>query len=320
MMIKRLMAACGLAALMLGTSASAAGPQGMKRFQRVNGQACQGANYFNGGPVSDYQNTKSFLKPDVFTFWAENPLLGGTALRVPEVGAIDPQSGLGLPITGATPFDWVMGGLAQPFSEGAPDPSVLNVPLHEIPVIYDNRGVEAVIENDEPVVRNRRRQLPQDGLAGTPVRNAELNKPITVEEWNEADGRAYLGCTGDGRGWVRLRLSGLVPQMPYTAWEVFADNGPDFNPAPIIPAPLGGVPNTIIPDKNGRATYERDLHYCPLDTAPRALMYIAILLHSDQMVYGAYFDQGGLDDGAALPIGNVSADHVCIPVGNSLTP
>ena len=108
--------------------------------------------------------------------------------------------------------------------------------------------------------------------------------------------------------------------MPYTAWEVFAINTLPIPPLPAIGGPLGGVPNVIVPDEKGHATYVRDLHYCPLDTDTNPLMYIAILMHSDQMVYGAYFDQGGLNDGAALPIGTVSADHLCIPVGNSLTP
>ena len=292
------------------------------QVMRVDGQACQGANYFNGGVVADYANTASFLEPPVFAFWTQG--VNGGPFSVPEVGAINPQTGMGEPITAATPYDWIMGGLSDLFFELflgiTADPGVTDTPLHEMPVITGPRGTIAVIEDGEPVVRNVREQVPLGGDARTVSRNAKLNFPITVERWNEADGRAFLGCRPDGTGWVKLTATKLIPQMPYTVWSVHADNTLPVEGLPIIPNPLGGVPNTVIPDQYGRATYERELDWCPLDTGDTPLMYIAFLLHSDQMVYGAYFDQSGLDAGAALPIGAVAADHVCIPVGAHLQP
>ncbi len=220
-----------------------------------------------------------------------------------------------------------MGGLDQQFLLFEADPTVINTPNHEMPIIVDGRGTVAELDGDgNPVVRNRRFKVPNDAGVGTPRRNTQLNKPVTVAEWNKAEGYAQLRCKPDGTGSVRVIASGLIPQGVYTAWEVVAINSADYDPTdPTAPPPIagtafGGVPNTIIPDRFGRAVYDRDLNYCPLDTGERPLMYIALLYHSDAMVYGAYFDQGQLDPGAALPIGTVSADHVCIPVGNALTP
>jgi hypothetical protein len=76
---------------------------------------------------------------------------------------------------------------------------------------------------------------------------------------------------------------------------------------------MGGLDNTIVADKHGRATLKRQLNYCPLEHE-NPLMYVSLFLHWDHVLYGAgpvMIDQG------MIP-GRVGSNHLCFPTGDYL--
>ena len=290
----------------------------------LKGQVCQGANYYNGEPITDYANTESFLPPDVFAFWNN--------FAVPEVGVMHPTDPNAKSefVTADTPLDYIMATIDPGGGFGiVPVPEeLLNIPINEAHVLAGPPLNPFDVHSNG---QTRRFQIPGASESQNSVdlvRNKIWEDPITLERWNKATGTARYSCDAKGNGYVRIRARNLIPGVPYTVWEVFAINNRDIvtnQPflnlppqisfeSPIAAAPFGGIPNTVVADSRGSAVYERELNYCPLDTDNNPLMYNAFFLHWDNNVYGAWFDQSGV----GFPIGVVAGDHLCFPVGNHL--
>lgn len=265
-----------------------------RRVLALDGVNAHGANYFNGQVLSQYHNAAPFLSPGARAFWR--------SFFVVEVGAKDPSSGAtnGAVITPSTPRETLMATIDSGL---APlNARFLNNPIHDTPIISD-------------LVTSARTYLPLPGPRTSkfdPVRNPRIQAPVTVAEWERAQGRIRLSCANDGTGDVKIRASGLLPGMPYTVWAVFATDAPTAF-GYVTGNPLGGVPNILIPNDRGRANFQRKLAFCPLETH-EPLMYVALFVHWDGAVYGAIPD----DIGNGFPIGVVGGDQLLFLVGDNL--
>ncbi len=267
----------------------------------VEGCPCHGGNSFNNAPLTDYANAAPFLPAAVLSWWS--------TFHVEEVGVVDPDP-LAIDSTvidASTPLDSVIATHLPPIFA---DPQVLidrpemfNIPIHESYVVVNGLSGE-------------RDQLP----AATPGLDKlalvrQRAEPVTLGEWNEANGHVRLTCFADGTGRVRITARNLTPHVVYTVWQVFAVTDP-LPPGfpPISASPMGGAPHYFVPNKHGRAVYERDLHYCPLDTDTTPLMYISLFQHWDHSLYGTSPDGSW----QGFPFGLVAADHLCFPTGDFL--
>ena len=274
----------------------------------VQGHACHGANVFNGQPLSTYSTTESFLPEDVYDFWS--------SFALTEIGVYTPNGAVD--VTADTPLDSIMAshvsdGMREVLGDEIADLVVeeqLNVPIHEsyTPPPFDAFGTA-----------ESRVQLPWEPFAPLPNISKfgvdwNHDGPITLAEWNQANGNVQLRQYPDGSGSVHIEAHGLVPNAVYTLWQVFAvtDELPE-GMAPIVGMPLGGIPNTVTADKYGRATYERLLDYDPFDLE-NPLMYIAFLHHWDHVLYGSW----AVADLQGLPGGLVAGDQLCFPTGDYL--
>lgn len=150
------------------------------------------------------------------------------------------------------------------------DPSTVNVPLREVKVISDLAGVVRIAVKGSSQV-----------TSPTEPAQAEPANPITLGDWRRAKGEAFIECTRDLNR-ISLEFSGLIPNRFYTAWGMFNNGGQ------LVAVALGGVPSVFLSDSKGNATFARVLNFCPLQPAQGgpSLLYIDILYHSDQMVYG----------------------------------
>ncbi|MEM7331631.1 MAG: hypothetical protein AAF490_06040 [Chloroflexota bacterium] len=274
----------------------------------VQGHVCHGANVYNNLPLSDYANAESFLEPEIFEFWTE--------FSPPEVGVLGPDGALD--VTADTPLDSIMAThlsdgmaelLGQDLANLVPEEQ-LNVPIHDsyTPVLFDFDGSV-----------QSRQQLPWQVPA--PFPNVDKftvdwnhREPITLAQWNLADGTVHLVRYADGTGSVHIKAQGLVPNAIYTVWEVFAitDELPE-GIAPIMGLPMGGLPNVVTADKFGNATFDRHLDYDPFDLE-NPLMYIALFQHWDNVLYGV----GAVGELRGLAPGLVGGDQLCFPTGNHL--
>jgi len=153
----------------------------------VKAQVCHGANYVNGGQVSDYANTESFLSPGAFAFWQQ--------FLFPDVGVIyDGTLGAGVVVTPAAPPNSIMSTISKlpprfdspqiPFTEPPP-----GRPIHNPKLLTDTAG--------------NRGQIPLGSETSKliPYRNDKLmGEPITLERWNKARGLVRMSCNKDGTG------------------------------------------------------------------------------------------------------------------------
>ncbi len=158
---------------------------------------------------------------------------------------------------------------APPF----PDPTVLNIPFREVPIIVGPDGTRAQV----PSVLDVPAFAPSKSLP---------NAPITLGEWLEAEGKLDIECDDDGTAIVKVKLKNLIENGVYTLWGVF---GLDLFPVDgmedtIVPVALGGVPNVMIANKKGKARIKRTINFCPQDEPQ--LKTINIAWHSDGNVYG----------------------------------
>ena len=279
----------------LGSAHAAGGPgPSARRVLRLDGVNAHGANYFNGQILSAFHNAAPYLTAEARAFWRDFYLV--------EVGAQDsrPEATTGAIITPSTPRDALMATIDSGLLPVGP--ALLNLPIHDTPIIAD-------------LVTSGRRQLPVSSPSTSklePVRNARIQGPITLRQWEKARGRIRLSCAHDGTGWVRIRASSLLPGIPYTVWAVFATDAPTSF-GYVTGNPLGGVPNIFVPDDRGRAVFERELSFCPLETR-EPLMYVALFVHWDGAVYGAIPDAIG----QGFPIGVVGGDQLLFLVGDNL--
>ena len=179
---------------------------------------------------------------------------------------------------------------------GTVDPALLNVPFRDVAIIVDGAGGRAQV----PSV------LDAPGFA--PSKSAP-NEPITLGAWMAARGRLFINCRPDGTARLRVRVRDVIVNGVYTLWGVFGlDTDENGEPDTIMPVALGGVPNVMIGDKNGKASIARTINFCPM-TEP-SLLTINIAWHSDGNVYGAVPELPL----AGFPGGVVTHDQINFPI------
>ena len=78
--------------------------------------------------------------------------------------------------------------------------------------------------------------------------------------------------------------SDLIPHGVYTMWGQWTDPGDE-----LLTTPIGGLPNTIVADRNGTAEFCRQVQFCPLDLAPDSheLQYLSAVLMRGGVTFGA---------------------------------
>jgi len=165
---------------------------------------------------------------------------------------------------------------------GIPDanPGVKNIPLRQNFVITEQDG--------------SRSQLPSLGQVpgnALPPTKSEPNNTITLGNWLKARGKLLIKCNSKGKATIEANFHNLIPNGVYSMWGVWTTTPPG---APIIPLPLGGVPNALIPDHHGNASFFRQLASCPMDVTEDGslMMFITLAYHSDSNLYGALPELG----------------------------
>ena len=134
-----------------------------------------------------------------------------------------------------------------------PDPRLVNVPYHRAPIVVAPSGLRAFVPDHVPGV-------PQP----IPPTRSVPNEPETIGSFTAVDGKMKLTCFGDGTAAVDIKGSGYPPNNVLTLWVIWL-NSPETGLPPILPQPLGGAPNTVVADKNGKFRFERSLNFCPME-------------------------------------------------------
>ncbi|MGH8628926.1 MAG: hypothetical protein ACREYC_27960, partial [Gammaproteobacteria bacterium] len=126
------------------------------------------------------------------------------------------------------------------------DPRIKNIPLRDAFVTVTRDGVRASIP--------RLGALPPNPI---PPVKSEPNDPITLGTWLKARGHMTITCKEDGSARVRARFEKLIPNGVYTMWGLWKTTPPGAPGPMLVPFPLGGVPNSLVPDEDGDATFKR---------------------------------------------------------------
>lgn len=251
---------------------------------RVRGIAITGSNRYFGNPIWDLgEDLGSFGFNFIF---AHNP---GQASPL-DITASTPDSAIiasGLDLNYLALFGLV---------ESDIDPNIVNVPIHEAPVLAGPAGQLA--------------QLPSVSDVGATVRSRiASNKPVTLKKWLGAKGTAEFKCFIDNTSTVKIRMKSMIPDSMYSAWGVFSfDSDGNGQGDQIGGVPLGGVPNVMMTDDRGRATLSRKLNFCPKNE-PR-LKYVTIAYHADTNNNGSVPDQALLGQ----PGGTLAHAAVSFPI------
>ena len=164
--------------------------------------------------------------------------------------------------------------------------------------------------------------LPPEGATPPPFppTNSLPNAPLTLGEFRDIGGKMVLKCAGNGSASLRISLKGYTPNEVLTVWGIWLATPPGAPGPTIVPLPLGGTPNVIVPDRRGQANFERQLSFCPMDTAPDGsqLLVIDIAAHWDGSAYGAVPDvplPNGVTGAAATFIDPVSEEPFTSVIG-----
>jgi len=248
--------------------------------------------YRNNGPDDDYTKT-TIIEGKVATGpnrYLDKPLRDyGVILGIPagtlgfsELAEHNPLGSNPIPLTMQTPDSAILASDVDPnflaflgLTIDDIDPDLINVPLQEVMTLVSKDGVT---RGTLPSIFD---SVPLSQSIAAP------NDPITLGDWKKAKGKAILKCQGTNRGSVKMTFDGLVPNRIYTAWGgiISAERG-------LIEEPLGGAPSAFVSDKKGKAKFERELNFCPLDFSEEANAYLAwimVVIHTDHMVYGGVF-------------------------------
>jgi len=164
-----------------------------------------------------------------------------------------------------------------------PDQRLLNIPYHQIPIPgVEWDGTRAQLQDEGP-----------GSIGPFPPTRSTPNEPETIASFTAVSGRMSLRCHTDGTATVRIRARGYKPNSVLTVWMVWGFP-PDSGFPPVVPRPLGGVPNTTDADKHGRMSFERELGFCPMEPQPGpdgvTMIPLAVDLasHPDGVGYGGY--------------------------------
>lgn len=237
-------------------TASAAGPSS---HLRVIGTPVTGFNRLFGSPVWNFGPLGT---PGYTTVQAHNP------------GGSQP-----LPLTAASAPDTLLATYIDPFwfQVTGIDPKTVadqfNIPLRDVPVIIDPFGKTQALP-------------PLESGSELDFTQADSNGPITLGNWLQARGALDIRCDRRGNS-VNFDFRHLIPNGLYSVWVGFQTN---FGGNPFLGiGPLGGVPNAFTADGDGRATFERQLNFCPINLGPNdsPVVVVDVVFHSNQQLYGA---------------------------------
>lgn len=226
------------------------------------------------------------------------------------VYAYNPNGSTPTLITPNSPKETILAGGIDPLAQAIGlipahvDPSMINVPIYQTPVVVDGAGTRAQVPSAA--------QQP-----GSTTSRSLPNKPITLGKWMQAKGTMKVRCFSDETATVEIRLSNLIENGVYSLWTIYlADRNGDGQTDGVAPYALGGVPNVVVPDANNNAVVTRKLGFCPL-TDPK-LIFIDVAFHSDGSVYGGAPDQPFAT--FSQPMGSVTHTHVEFPMNVSPLP
>ncbi len=187
----------------------------------------------------------------------------------------------------------------------APDETLEGRTLSQVPVPAGS-GVRAPI----PVPHS----VPPNPLPPT----RDLITGGRLGDWMAAGGDAEITCddaTGDAV--IAARIYNLIAGGVYTVFGHWAQ--PDGTE---LVAPFGGLPNTVVADKNGNADFCRAVDHCPLDLTPNSssLQFFSLSYMGDGISYGlhpyeafetrAFLGVAPLPFLSTIPGGIVSFEHV----------
>jgi len=203
------------------------------------------------------------------------------------------------------------------FSQGEDtDQSLKNLPLRDVPVYVNRNGLRTHIARNS------------DSPNLYPVRFVgDTEDDITLGQWLSAKGGMNISCESNTSSEIEVSLSKLIPNSLYTIWGWYKTVPPGSTEETFVVLPLGGVPNTVATDNNGRSNrLERHLSYCPMNkTADGSeLLAVVVTWHPDGAVYGAapsidfvrgdYLNKAGETIETTFPVGVVGQDQMMFPV------
>ncbi len=196
---------------------------------------------------------------------------------------------------------------------GLPDIDIRlkNIPLRDVPVISSPDGRRSTLPSLNSVPGN-----------ALPPTKSNPNGVIKLGDWLNAQGWMYLRCNADGTAKVKIRFKNLIPNGLYSLWGLWNATPPGASQARLVPVPLGGIPNAMVPDEQGRATFTRQLASCPKDQAEdeSIMLFVDLAYHSDGDLSGAFPQivgsptkfktKDGTEFSSVLVPGAVTHDHV----------
>jgi len=112
---------------------------------------------------------------------------------------------------------------------------------------------------------------------------------MTLGEWLKHRGTGVYTCE-DGKGYLELELTGLVPNGVYTIWHAFIALPPTDPFSGTLDLPLGardGSESVFVADENGNATFLHEFAPCLEMSDVWTTSMLAINYHSDGKTYKA---------------------------------
>ncbi len=242
------------------------------RHSVIDGKPVTGINEFCGSPV--------------FSLPLPAPL--PPTLRATNLGEYNPGGALPFPLSSTNCRDDIIVTTTTDLdflaAAGIPDvnPGLKNIPLRQNFVITGQDGSRSMLPSLS--------QVPGNAL---PPTISNPNSPITLGKWLNAKGRINIACKANGKATVEATFRNLIPNGVYSMWGVWTTTPPG---PPIVPVPLGGLPNALIPDRHGDASFFRELASCPMDVTKDGslLMFITLAYHSDSDLNGANPELGAV--------------------------
>jgi len=165
------------------------------------------------------------------------------------------------------------------FSFPDPDSRITNLPLHQVPIIASLDGTRSSLEPSGT--------FPTVPL---PPTRSEPNDAITLGDWFKAFGRLHIRCSEQDSARVFAQFGGLIPNGIYTLFGIWLTTPPSAPGPTFLPVAFGGFPNVMVASPRGRASFERELSYCPKGTQVDGsiLMFVDLAYHSDGTTHGAF--------------------------------
>lgn len=256
----------------------------------IDAHQVHGVNSFNNRPLVDFSESSNIFPA--------NP--------IHEIGVFTPGAFNASRIFKRTAFDRLVANidsydtrvvLGNPRGTGP-----FNVPIAQVPTI--STSSRTITDRTRP--RSFASSIDPVVLGGAYL-SEEVEEFVTLEKWNNAVGRIRARCFA-GRAVVRILLKHGLPNALYTVWDIGVLDPLTENES-LSGGPFGGLPNVMVSDEDGSASFRRTVNYCPFDKckgAKRCTLYISLFYHFDHLVYAA---APSLDFGG-LPLGQVGSNQL----------